>query len=78
MGALSVKGPGELEYREGNSPERSQGQVAVRVNACGICGTDLGLYRRGETEYPYFAHEFFCIVKGIGCDIKDLQVRGGS
>jgi len=74
MRILSVKGPGELEYLEGNSPEPSEGQVVVRVNACGICGTDLGIYRRGETEYPYFGHEFSGIVERIGCDVKDLQV----
>jgi len=73
MMILFVRGPGDLGFKEMSSPEPGQGQVLVQMKACGICGTDLRLFRRGEKVYPYFGHEFSGIVKSAGEDIEDLK-----
>jgi len=41
MRAIVLDGPGRLRERQVAEPEPGPGQVAVRVNACGVCRTDL-------------------------------------
>ena len=46
--AAVMVGPGTLEIREFPRPELAHGAALLRVEACGICGTDLHTWR-GET-----------------------------
>src|SRR5258708_10382092 len=39
--ALVVKAPGEVEVKGVPAPEIGQGDLLVRVMACGICGSDV-------------------------------------
>jgi threonine dehydrogenase-like Zn-dependent dehydrogenase len=41
MKALVFLGAGDMAYREEPSPEAGEGEVLVRVDACGICGSDM-------------------------------------
>lgn len=41
MKALVLIGPNQLEIREIPCPEPGEGEVLVRVRACGICGSDV-------------------------------------
>ena len=41
MRAAVVNESRRLEIRELDDPEPAEGQVVVRVEACGICGSDL-------------------------------------
>jgi D-arabinose 1-dehydrogenase-like Zn-dependent alcohol dehydrogenase len=58
-----------LELTELPEPELRPGEVAVRVSACGICGTDLHLMA-GESYRPslpfVLGHEFAGTVSAVG------------
>lgn len=47
MRAAAVRGRGQIEVALRPLPEPGQGEVRVRVEACGICGSDLHLYEQG-------------------------------
>jgi 2-desacetyl-2-hydroxyethyl bacteriochlorophyllide A dehydrogenase len=53
-------GKGKIEVREAPLPSPGPGEVLLRVRACGICGSDLHVYR-GELPVPptiSLGHEF--------------------
>ena len=49
--------------------------VRVRVKACGICGSDMSLYRgtRDISKESYFGHEFSGIITEVGNGANGLQ-----
>src|SRR5947208_12016502 len=56
-------------------PDPGPGEVKVRVQACGVCHTDLH-YREGGIgdEFPYLlGHEAAGIVESVGPDVDDLE-----
>ena len=71
--AAMFKGPGELEVREVSAPELSTGEVLVRVRACGICGSDLNIFRR-DPPIPKFwgGHEISGEVVASGPGVEGL------
>jgi S-(hydroxymethyl)mycothiol dehydrogenase len=57
-------------------PDPGPGEARVRVQACGVCHTDLH-YREGGIgdEYPYLlGHEAAGIVESVGPDVTDVAV----
>lgn len=48
MGAAVLRGPGELVVEEREVPRAGPGQVLVRVEAVGICGSDVHYYQHGR------------------------------
>jgi len=59
MKALVFEEIGKLVYREVSDPE---GDFIVRVEGCGICGTDLKTYQKGHhffTPPAILGHEFY-------------------
>ena len=62
------KGPDGIELREVNVPVPCANEVLVRVDSCGICGTDLKIQL---DEFPYtppviIGHEFAGTVESVG------------
>ena len=47
MRAAVFHGPRDVRFQEVPRPELEDGEVLVRVRACGICGSDLHTYRHG-------------------------------
>ena len=47
MGAARIKPPSEVLYGEREIPEPGAGEVRVKIEACGICGTDLHFLHEG-------------------------------
>ncbi|MGA2989340.1 MAG: alcohol dehydrogenase catalytic domain-containing protein [Candidatus Korobacteraceae bacterium] len=45
MKASILVAPGKLEIRDVPDPKPSEGQVLLKVNCVGICGTDVAVYR---------------------------------
>ena len=60
MKALVLEDINKLKYREIRMPEPLEGEVLVRVHACGICGSDIPrAYRDGAHNMPLIpGHEF--------------------
>jgi len=88
MKAAIFKGPGQVDFQEVAKPELAEGEILVRVRACGICGSDLHTYRHGMflqlglpvDEGRILGHEFSGEVvetRGTGplCPSEDLRAR---
>ena len=78
MRALVLDHPGSFQVADVPDPTPQAGQVVVRVECCGICGTDLHILD-GEfppTPYPITpGHEFAGTVVARGADVKpDLPI----
>jgi len=73
--ATMVK-PGEIVFEDVPKPEVGKGQVLIKVRACGVCGSDVHVWR-GEhpfTSYPVIqGHEFSGIVESVGEDVKGIR-----
>ncbi len=50
MKAAVYHGPRDIRVEEVNRPEIGEQEVLVKVRACGICGSDLHMYRLGMFE----------------------------
>lgn len=58
MKAAVYRGPGDLRLEDVPIPEAGPGELLVRVDACGICGTDIKKIQKGLLPPPrIFGHE---------------------
>lgn len=57
-------------------PQHAADEVVLRVAACGICGTDLHIFRNEYfTTFPITpGHEFCGEIVAVGSEVHDLQV----
>lgn len=80
--AMTAATPGHAEIVEVPRPRANAGEVVVQVLACGICGTDMTLYRHPVElakqmgiEFPIiFGHEFSGRVAEVGPGVERLKV----
>ncbi|HKW70784.1 MAG TPA: zinc-dependent alcohol dehydrogenase family protein [Candidatus Dormibacteraeota bacterium] len=77
MKAVVVEEPNEVVVKDVPDPKPSAGEAVVKVEACGICGTDIHVIR-GEfepTRYPIIpGHEFCGEVVELGDGVTRLRV----
>lgn len=68
MRAFVFPEPGQWRLEERPTPHPGPGQVLVRVEAAGVCGTDLHIYHgRVPARFPLVpGHEFAGIVEQVG------------
>ena len=72
--------PGELEERECDMPTCGDDEVVVKVEYCGVCGSDVYFYKYGSPDYPQqkfpfiLGHEPGGTVIETGKNVKNLQV----
>lgn len=74
MRAASLQGPGRIAVEQRARPEPGPGEVRVRVQACGICGSDLHFFHRGALppgSVP--GHEIAGIVDAVGGGVHDVE-----
>jgi alcohol dehydrogenase len=77
MRAVTFQAPGEVRIEEKPDPELLAGDDAVvRVEASGICGSDLHIYHgRVPVERGFtIGHEFVGTVLAAGADVERVQV----
>lgn len=72
MKCVKIKGPKELEVVEINEPKIDGKRVIFKVDACGICGSDIHYYMNGNPKGLVMGHEFSGTVIDCG-DRKDLK-----
>ena len=75
MRAVVFERPGVVESRELPMPVPREGEVVVKVAACGICGTDTHIYR-GEymSTYPLVGgHEMAGTIAAVGHGVGDWR-----
>ncbi|MCR4884713.1 MAG: alcohol dehydrogenase catalytic domain-containing protein [Clostridiales bacterium] len=76
MRSVKLLRPGCLELRETSEMmEVTPSTVKVKVNACGVCGSDLALYNgtRDLANEHYFGHEFSGVILDIGNDSNGIR-----
>ena len=86
MKAALLKGWNDLAVEDVPMPEVGHGEVLVRVNACGLCGTDLKMVQGGfEGRWPpslpfIIGHEWSgeVVEIGPGIDPADLAYGVGT
>ncbi len=75
MKAVVIEKPGKITVQDVPRPEPGEGEVLVKVGACGICGTDLHI-ADGEfppTPYPIIpGHEFAGDVVAVGSGVTGV------
>jgi 2-desacetyl-2-hydroxyethyl bacteriochlorophyllide A dehydrogenase len=79
MRAIVLDRPGEFRVAEVPDPAPRAGQIVVKVEACGVCGTDIHIMD-GEfppTPYPITpGHEFAGTIAAIAPDVTLDLARG--
>jgi len=75
MRAAVFPSPGACDIVERETPLPAERQALVRVQASGLCGTDLHIYRgQFPAKFPLIAgHEFAGIVEDIGSGVTHLR-----
>jgi 2-desacetyl-2-hydroxyethyl bacteriochlorophyllide A dehydrogenase len=74
MKAAVFHGIGDVRVTEAPQPLPGPDQVAIRVHACGICGTDRHIYHGEFSTRPpvIIGHEYAGVVTAIGEGVKRL------
>jgi 2-desacetyl-2-hydroxyethyl bacteriochlorophyllide A dehydrogenase len=77
MRAVTFQAPGEVRVEEVPEPELiDAGDAIVRIEATGVCGSDLHIYHGRVQIEPGFTigHEYVGTVIAAGEDVRDVQV----
>jgi alcohol dehydrogenase len=77
MRAVTFQAPGEVRVDEVPSPEiLNPDEAIVRVEASGICGSDLHIYHGRVQIEPGFVigHEFVGELVAVGDEVKEVEV----
>ncbi len=69
--------PGKIELNDVAAPSPGPGQVLLRIQRIGVCGTDIHVYhgKHPFTPYPVVqGHEFSAVIEAIGEGVEGLSV----
>jgi L-iditol 2-dehydrogenase len=67
---------GRFEVRDLHDPRPGRGELLVRVQACGVCGSDLRIFRHGHPRIrlpQVLGHEIVGTVVGTGRDANGFR-----
>ena len=77
MKGLLLKKPGDIELTEVPVPRPGKGEVLVKVDNIGLCGSDIHLYHgtyAGPRKYPlFFGHEWAGRVEDVGPGVSGFN-----
>jgi L-iditol 2-dehydrogenase len=73
MRAVLVKAPFNIEIRKVPVPQVKPGWVLLKVDACGICGTDMHIASTEATDWQGIGHEIAGIVVAVGADVPNVR-----
>ncbi|SEA49487.1 2-desacetyl-2-hydroxyethyl bacteriochlorophyllide A dehydrogenase [Arachidicoccus rhizosphaerae] len=79
MKAVLFPSPGQVEIVENDIPEVTSGEVLVKINYIGICGTDLSTFRGANplVQYPVIpGHEISAEVVAKGDQVPEYIKKG--
>jgi len=72
MRAAFVKVPFQVQLREVPIPEVKPGWILVKIEACGICGTDLHTLRSAKDWSP-LGHEVVGVAAKVGTGVRSVR-----
>ncbi|HOJ51766.1 MAG TPA: alcohol dehydrogenase catalytic domain-containing protein [Syntrophales bacterium] len=73
MKAAVLRGAREIRTEEVPYPALEPHGIILKVKACGICGSDLHIYKRPDRAGTIFGHEFSGEVVEVGKDVKGIE-----
>lgn len=74
MKAAFVKGPSQVEVRTVDRPNVGQGEILVRMKACGVCGSDLEkIYGQYSQPSMRLGHEPSGIISEVGKNVSSFK-----
>jgi 2-desacetyl-2-hydroxyethyl bacteriochlorophyllide A dehydrogenase len=78
MKAAVFQGVGKMEVKEIPTPVPGEGEILVKVQACGICGTDVHIFEGAEgaatvTPPVVVGHEFSGVVEKVGPHVRGIK-----
>lgn len=74
MRAAVYRGTPRLEVEEIERPEPGASEILVRVEVCGVCGTDVKKIDKGLVKPPrVFGHEIAGVVAGLGHGVRRFK-----
>jgi L-iditol 2-dehydrogenase len=74
MKAAVYRGRNDLRVEEIPVPEAQAGEVLIKVEACGVCGTDIKKIEKGILPGPrVFGHEIAGRVARVGSGVTSLR-----
>jgi len=76
---VNLHGPGDVRLDTAPVPRAGEGDVVVRVAACGICGSDVGYVKAGGVAGPTarpipLGHELAGVVETVGSAVSGFAV----
>jgi L-iditol 2-dehydrogenase len=82
MQAAVYYGPGDIRVEDVPMPELAEDELLIRIKACGICGSDLHMYRLGMFEVlgrrvesgRIMGHALSGIVVSVGPKVTGFRV----
>src|SRR5438477_12512810 len=79
MAAAILTAPNQIEIQKVPLPEPAPGQVRVRLEGCGVCGSNLPPWEgRPWFNYPLapgeLGHEGWGVVDKIGSEVSEISV----
>ena len=80
MKAIVYDAPRQFQYKDVPEPEIQPDDVLVRIDACGLCGTDLHIHE-GEfaPNFPLIpGHEFTGEIVALGGSVKGLKAKAAG
>ncbi len=74
MKAAVFHGPGDIRVEDVDDPSASPDGIVIQVAACGVCGSDVHAYRRGQLVRPgqVLGHEFSGTVVEVGDQVTGV------
>ncbi len=69
--------PGKIEFRNVPAPSPKEGEVLLRIQRIGVCGSDIHVYhgKHPYTSYPVVqGHEFSATVEAIGEGVEGVKI----
>jgi len=69
--------PGQIDIHETAAPTPGSGEVLLRIQRIGVCGSDIHVYhgKHPLTSYPVVqGHEFSAVLEALGPGVKGLTV----
>jgi len=74
MKAAVLNGARDISCQVMPDPELEPTNIIIKVKACGICGSDLHVYKRGTPKNVIMGHEFSGEVVKVGSKVSDIKI----
>lgn len=74
MKAAVLRGSEDIRTENVSDPRVETDGVIIRVKACGVCGSDLHVYKEEGHEGTIFGHELSGDVVEVGPGVSDIRV----